>query len=74
MQNMPNLDSVRYLSLEEEFSEKQGNLKSIWETNLSKGAWNVHSLQLKPRLKMIVQRMILDGCQGIEGTCHMYTK
>jgi hypothetical protein len=74
MQNMPNLDNVRYSSLEEEFSEKKENLKSIWETNASKGAWNVHSSQLKPCLKLIVKRNILDGCQGIEGACHMYTK
>lgn len=40
MQDMPNLGSVRYSSLEGEFSEKQGDLKSIWEPNMSRGIWN----------------------------------
>ena len=40
MQDMPNLGSVRYSSLEGEFSEKQGDLKSIWEPNMSRGVWN----------------------------------
>ena len=45
MQYMPNLSSVRYSSLEGEFSEKQGNLKSIWEPNTSKGIWNNTSVE-----------------------------
>lgn len=45
MQDMPNLGSVRYSSLEGEFSEKQGNLKSIWEPNTSKGIWNNTSVE-----------------------------
>lgn len=45
MQDMPNLDSVRYSCLEGEFSEKQGNLKSIWEPNMSKGIWNNTSVE-----------------------------
>ena len=40
MQDMPNLGSVRYSSLEGEFLEKQGDLKSIWEPNMSRGIWN----------------------------------
>ena len=40
MQDISNLGSVRYSSLEGEFSENQGDLKSIWEPNMSRGIWN----------------------------------
>jgi serine/threonine protein kinase len=45
MQDMSNLASVRYSSLEGEFSKKKGNLKSIWEPNTSKGIWNNTSVE-----------------------------
>ena len=40
MQDMPNIGSVRYSSLEEEFSKNKGDLKYIWEPNMSRGIWN----------------------------------
>ena len=40
MQYMPNLGSVKYSSLEGEFSEKKGYLKSIWEPYMSRDIWN----------------------------------
>lgn len=56
MQDMPNLGSVRYSSLEGEFSDKQGDLKSIWEPNMSRGIWNntgVEDLNCSVRLDSI---------------------
>ena len=40
MQDMPNIGSVRYSYLEGKFSEKQEDLKSIWEPNMNRGIWN----------------------------------
>ena len=40
IQDMTSLGSVRYSSLEGEFSEKKGDLKSIWEPYMSRDIWN----------------------------------
>ena len=56
MQDMPNVGSVRYSSLQGEFSENQGYLKSIWEPNMSRGIWNntnVEDLKCSVRLDSI---------------------
>ena len=56
MQDIPNLGSVRYSYLEGQFSEKQGDLKYIWEPNMSRGIWNntnVEDLNCSIRLDSI---------------------
>ena len=56
MQDMPNIGSVMYSALEGEFSENKGDLKSIWEPNMSRGIWNntnVEDLNCSVRLDSI---------------------
>ena len=56
MQYMPNLGSVKYSSLEGEFLEKKGDLKSIWEPYMSRDIWNntnVEDLNCSVRLDSI---------------------